>query len=93
MTRREVWRQAHQSRVTQTRHIDRDADHLNAHLEGKAGTAAPGFTLTMKGAVFDVSDHETYRSRQLPSWPGPLGRSPSSYGPGFEAGHEPILQP
>ncbi|MDQ1022439.1 hypothetical protein QF035_000021 [Streptomyces umbrinus] len=45
---------------TQARHTDRDVDRLSAHLEGKADTVLPGFTLTVKGAVFDVSDHLAY---------------------------------
>ncbi|WP_331724022.1 hypothetical protein [Streptomyces sp. NBC_00005] len=46
---------------TQTRHIDRDVDRLNAQLEEKSDTAVPGFKLVVKGAVFHVSDHATYR--------------------------------
>jgi hypothetical protein len=37
-----------------------DADRLNTELEGKAATVLPGFTVTAKGAPFDVSDHENY---------------------------------
>ncbi|EST18024.1 hypothetical protein [Streptomyces roseochromogenus] len=44
----------------QTWLASRDADHLNTVLEGRAATVIPGFTVTAKGAVFDVSDHETY---------------------------------
>jgi hypothetical protein len=29
-------------------------------LAGKAATIVPGFTVTAKGAPFDVSDHESY---------------------------------
>ena len=44
----------------QARHTDRDVDRLSAHLEGKEDEIMPGFTLTVKGAVFDVSDHLAY---------------------------------
>ncbi|MGW1656591.1 hypothetical protein [Streptomyces atratus] len=37
-----------------------DADRLNTELEGKATTGIRGFTVTAKGAPFDVSDHESY---------------------------------
>lgn len=37
-----------------------DADRLNTELAGKAATVLPGFTVTAKGAPFDVSDHESY---------------------------------
>ncbi|RPK23576.1 hypothetical protein EES37_38115 [Streptomyces sp. ADI91-18] len=45
---------------TQTWLASRDADRLNTELEGRAATVAPGFTVTAKGAPFDVSDHENY---------------------------------
>lgn len=37
-----------------------DADRLNAELAGRAATVVPGFTVTAKDALFDVSDHESY---------------------------------
>lgn len=37
-----------------------DADRLNTYLAGEAATVLPGFTVTAKGAPFDVSDHELY---------------------------------
>ncbi|MEE1943277.1 hypothetical protein V1L54_28385 [Streptomyces sp. TRM 70361] len=46
---------------TQCRHTDRDADRLNAHLGGTAGTTVPGFTLRAAAAPFNVSDHAAYR--------------------------------
>ncbi|MGW2612743.1 hypothetical protein ACWC4A_52145 [Streptomyces mirabilis] len=46
---------------TQSRHVDHDADRLNTLLTCTADTAVPGFTLTAKGAPFDVSDHASYR--------------------------------
>ncbi|MFJ7146752.1 hypothetical protein ACIQVT_00825 [Streptomyces sp. NPDC100445] len=45
---------------TQTWLASRDADRLNTNLAGKAATVIPGFTLTAKGAPFDVSDHESH---------------------------------
>ncbi|MGW4995437.1 hypothetical protein ACWEQ3_49115 [Streptomyces mirabilis] len=45
---------------TQTWLASRDADCLNTELAGKAATVIPGFTVTAKGAPFDVSDHESY---------------------------------
>lgn len=45
---------------TQARHTDRDVDRLSAHLEGKEDEIMPGFTLTVKGSLFDVSDHLAY---------------------------------
>lgn len=44
----------------QGRHADHDADRLNAQLATTADTVVPGFTLTAKGAPFDVSDHAAY---------------------------------
>ncbi|MFJ8376979.1 hypothetical protein ACIQ9I_36185 [Streptomyces sp. NPDC094461] len=44
----------------QTWLASRDADLLNTELEGRAATVIPGFTVTAKGALFDVSDHESY---------------------------------
>ncbi|MGW5121917.1 hypothetical protein ACWEQ8_41845 [Streptomyces noursei] len=38
----------------------RDADRLNAELERRADTVAPGVTVTAKNAPFDVNDHESY---------------------------------
>lgn len=37
-----------------------DADRLNTELTGRAATVLPGFTVTAKDALFDVSDHESY---------------------------------
>lgn len=45
---------------TQGQHAADDAARLNAQLEGKATTVAPGLTVRAVGAPFDVSDHETY---------------------------------
>ncbi|MEV5242611.1 hypothetical protein AB0K89_26415 [Streptomyces cinnamoneus] len=45
---------------TQTWLASRDADRLNAELEGRAALLIPGFTITAKDAVFDVSDHGGY---------------------------------
>ena len=45
---------------TQTWLASRDADRLNTELAGKAATVIPGFTVTAKGAPFNVSDHATY---------------------------------
>ncbi|WP_331761811.1 hypothetical protein [Streptomyces sp. NBC_01546] len=45
---------------TQTWLASRDADRFNTELEGRAATVVPGFTVTAKGAPFDVSDHENY---------------------------------
>ncbi|MET9077908.1 hypothetical protein ABZX95_38495 [Streptomyces sp. NPDC004232] len=45
---------------TQTWLASRDADRLNTQLEGRAATVIPGFTVTAKGAPFDVSDHDSY---------------------------------
>lgn len=45
---------------TQTWLASHDADRLNTGLEGRAATIIPGFTVTAKGAPFDVSDHENY---------------------------------
>jgi hypothetical protein len=45
---------------TQTWLAGRDADRFNTELEGRAATVIPGFTLTAKDAVFDVSDYESY---------------------------------
>lgn len=63
---------------TQARHTDRDVDRLNAHLEGKADTVLPGFTLTVKGAPFDVSDHlaycDPYEADAVALLAGALGR-------------------
>ncbi|MFB6999329.1 hypothetical protein ACFCXF_14790 [Streptomyces virginiae] len=44
----------------QTWLASRDADRLDTELEGKAATAAPGFTRTATTMPFDVSDHESY---------------------------------
>jgi hypothetical protein len=46
---------------TQTWLASHDADRLNTELGGKAATVIPGFTVTAKGALFDVSDHQSYR--------------------------------
>ncbi|MFF3714000.1 hypothetical protein [Streptomyces phaeochromogenes] len=45
---------------TQARHTDHDVDRLNAYQDGQADTLMPGFTLTVKGAPFDVSDYLAY---------------------------------
>ncbi|WP_438490744.1 hypothetical protein [Streptomyces sp. S186] len=45
---------------TQTWLASHDADRLNTELEGRAATVIPGFTVTAKDALFDVSDHESY---------------------------------
>lgn len=45
---------------TQTWLASRDADRLNAELEGKAAVVLPGFTVTAKDTLFDVSDHGSY---------------------------------
>ncbi|MEU9594381.1 hypothetical protein AB0D84_32330 [Streptomyces sp. NPDC048193] len=37
-----------------------DADRLNTELAGRAATVLPGYTVTAKDALFDVSDHESY---------------------------------
>lgn len=37
-----------------------DADHLNTELAGRATTVLPGFTVTVKDTLFDVSDHVSY---------------------------------
>jgi hypothetical protein len=37
-----------------------DADRLNTELADRAVTVIPGFTVTAKDALFDVSDHESY---------------------------------
>lgn len=44
----------------QTWLASRDADRLNTELEGRAATVIPGFTVTAKGTLFDVSDHKSY---------------------------------
>jgi hypothetical protein len=44
----------------QTWLASRDADRLNTELAGRAATLIPGFTVTVKGAPFHVSDHESY---------------------------------
>ncbi|MEU3408937.1 hypothetical protein ABZ766_34015 [Streptomyces sp. NPDC006670] len=45
---------------TQTWLASRDADRLNAELEGQAATVVPGFVVTAKRAPFDFSDRENY---------------------------------
>lgn len=42
-----------------------DADHLNTELVGRAATVIPGFAVTAKDALFDVSDHESYTGPYL----------------------------
>ncbi|MGC5401723.1 hypothetical protein ACPXCP_39040 [Streptomyces sp. DT20] len=42
-----------------------DADRLNTELAGQAATVIPGFTVTAKDALFDVSDHESYTDPYL----------------------------
>ncbi|MFI5945536.1 hypothetical protein ACIBCB_35565 [Streptomyces uncialis] len=42
-----------------------DADHLNTELAGRAATVLPGFTVTAKDALFDVSNHESYTDPYL----------------------------
>lgn len=42
-----------------------DADRLNTELAGRAATVIPGFTVTAKDALFDVSDHESYTAPYL----------------------------
>ncbi|MCY0930857.1 hypothetical protein OTB20_32635 [Streptomyces sp. H27-H1] len=37
-----------------------DAGRLNTDLASRAATVIPGFTVTAKDALFDVSDHESY---------------------------------
>ncbi|MBH1937801.1 hypothetical protein I5Q34_26605 [Streptomyces sp. AV19] len=45
---------------TQTWLASLDADRLNTELEGRAALVVPGFTVAAKGAVFDISDHDSY---------------------------------
>ncbi|MFI6731104.1 hypothetical protein NRF20_01295 [Streptomyces sp. R-74717] len=45
---------------TQARHAEHDAARLNTALEDRADTVVPGFTVRAVGALFDVSDHESY---------------------------------
>jgi hypothetical protein len=45
---------------TQTRLASHDADRLNTHLAGCVALVVPGFTVTAKDTVFDVSDHASY---------------------------------
>ncbi|MDX2835450.1 hypothetical protein [Streptomyces scabiei] len=63
---------------TQTWLASRDADRLNTELAGKAATVILGFTVTVKGAPFDISDHESTPTRTTPtsprSWPTPSRR-------------------
>lgn len=49
-----------QEPYTQTWLASRDADRLNAELEGRAALVIPGFTVMAKDAVFRVSDHDSY---------------------------------
>ncbi|WP_331726585.1 hypothetical protein [Streptomyces uncialis] len=43
-----------------------DADHLTAELAGRAAAIVmPGFTVTVKDALFDVSEHESYTDPYL----------------------------
>ncbi|MEE1931205.1 hypothetical protein V1J52_24005 [Streptomyces sp. TRM 70351] len=37
-----------------------DADRLNTELAGRAATVIPGFTVSVKDALFDVSDRDSY---------------------------------
>ncbi|MFJ3310812.1 hypothetical protein ACIPSA_49355 [Streptomyces sp. NPDC086549] len=48
------------SPYNQTWLADHDAHRLNTELTSKAATGIPGFTVVAKGALFDVSDHESY---------------------------------
>ncbi|WP_030592909.1 hypothetical protein [Streptomyces anulatus] len=42
-----------------------DADQLNTELAGQAATVLPGFTVTVKDTLFDVSDHDSYTDPYL----------------------------
>ncbi|MEU6896044.1 hypothetical protein ABZ934_30695 [Streptomyces sp. NPDC046557] len=41
-----------------------DVDRLNTELEGRAATVIPGFTVTVTGVQFDVSDQANYSDHE-----------------------------
>ncbi|MFF8960781.1 hypothetical protein [Streptomyces sp. NPDC014894] len=49
-----------------------DADHLNTELAGRAATVLPGFTVTAKNTLFDLSNHESYTDPYLTDVPALL---------------------
>lgn len=44
----------------QARHASQDADRLTASLDGRETTVVPGFRVSARPAVFDVSDHQLF---------------------------------